>query len=62
MIWQLAAVQPLSYASLKMIAAPLPSTRMDDYQFRAIRGLLVVAVILLGFIAGLVLAFAWQYL
>jgi hypothetical protein len=35
---------------------------MDDYQFRAIRGLLLVAVILLGFIAGLLLAFAWEYL
>jgi hypothetical protein len=34
---------------------------MDDYQFRVIRGLLVVAVILLGFIAGLLLAFAWEY-
>jgi hypothetical protein len=35
---------------------------MDDDQFRAIRGLLVVAVILLDFIAGLLLAFAWEYL
>jgi hypothetical protein len=35
---------------------------MDDYQFRAIRSLFVVAVILLGLIAGLLLAFAWEYL
>jgi hypothetical protein len=35
---------------------------MTDEQLRSIRALLVVAVILLGFIAGLLLAFAWVYL
>ena len=35
---------------------------MTDEQFRAIRGFLVVIVILLGVIAGVLLAFAWQYL
>jgi hypothetical protein len=35
---------------------------MTDEQFKAIRALLVVAVALLGFIAGLLLAFAWEYL
>ena len=35
---------------------------MNDEQFRAIRALLVVMVILLGFIAGILLALAWQYL
>ncbi len=35
---------------------------MDDYQFKSIRALLIVAIILLGFIAGLLLAFAWEYL
>jgi hypothetical protein len=35
---------------------------MTDEQFRWIRALLVVAVILLGFIAGLLLAFAFEYL
>jgi hypothetical protein len=33
---------------------------MNDKQFRVIRGLLVTVVILLGFITGLLLAFAWQ--
>jgi len=32
---------------------------MNDEQFRVIRGLLVPGVILLGFIAGILLAFAW---
>jgi hypothetical protein len=35
---------------------------MNDEQFRAIRGFLMVMVILLGFIAGILLALAWQYL
>jgi hypothetical protein len=46
----------------KKVGTLLPSAGMDDYQFRAIRGLLVVMVVLLGFIAGLLLAFAWEYL
>jgi hypothetical protein len=35
---------------------------MTDEQFRAIRALLLVVVILLGFIAGVLLAFALGYL
>jgi hypothetical protein len=35
---------------------------VTDDQFQAIRGLLVTVVILLGFIAGIRLALAWQYL
>jgi hypothetical protein len=35
---------------------------MNDEQFRAIRGLLVAIVILLGLIAGILLALAWEYL
>jgi hypothetical protein len=35
---------------------------MNDEQFRAIRGFLVAIVILLGFIAGILVALAWQYL
>jgi hypothetical protein len=35
---------------------------MNDEQFRAIRGLLVTIVILLGLIAGILLALAWEYL
>jgi hypothetical protein len=35
---------------------------MNDEQFRAIRALLVAMVILLGFIAGILVALAWQYL
>jgi hypothetical protein len=35
---------------------------MDDYQFRAIRGLMLVIVILLGAMTGILLAFAWEYL
>jgi hypothetical protein len=34
---------------------------MNDHQFRAI-ALLIVVVMLLGFIAGLQLGFAWQHL
>jgi hypothetical protein len=40
---------------------PAPRT-MNDEQFRAIRGLLVTIVILLGLIAGILLALAWKYL
>jgi hypothetical protein len=35
---------------------------MDHEQFRAIRGLLLTIVILLGIIAGILLALAWEYL
>ena len=35
---------------------------LTDEQFRAIRGLLVTIVILLGLIAGILLALAWEYL
>jgi hypothetical protein len=35
---------------------------MNDEQFRAIRGLLVIIIILLGFITGILLAMAWEYL
>jgi hypothetical protein len=35
---------------------------MNDEQFTAIRGLLVTIVILLGLIAGILLALAWEYL
>jgi hypothetical protein len=35
---------------------------MTDEQFRVIRSLLVTVVILLGFITGLLLALAWEYL
>jgi hypothetical protein len=35
---------------------------MNDKQFKAIRGLLVTVVILLGLIAGILLALAWEYL
>jgi hypothetical protein len=35
---------------------------MNDEQFRAIRGLLLIIVILLGLIAGILLALAWEYL
>lgn len=35
---------------------------MNDEQFRAIRGLLVTIVILLGLITGILLALAWEYL
>jgi hypothetical protein len=35
---------------------------MNDEQFSAIRGLLVTIVILLGLIAGILLALAWEYL
>jgi hypothetical protein len=35
---------------------------MNDEQFKAIRGFLITLVILLGFIAGVLLALAWQYL
>jgi hypothetical protein len=45
-------------ASLKRRGAPLPSAEMGNYQFRAIRGLLVVTVIVLGLIVGLLLAFS----
>jgi hypothetical protein len=45
-------------ASLKRRGAPLPSAEMGNYQFRAIRGLLVVMVIVLGLIVGLLLAFS----
>jgi hypothetical protein len=44
-------------ASLKRRGAPLPSAEMGNYQFRAIRGLLVVTVIVLGLIVGLLLVF-----
>jgi hypothetical protein len=35
---------------------------MTDEQFAAIRGMLVTIIILLGLIAGILLALAWQYL
>jgi heme/copper-type cytochrome/quinol oxidase subunit 2 len=35
---------------------------MDEQQFKTIRALLVVMLVILGFIAGLLLAFAWEYL
>jgi hypothetical protein len=35
---------------------------MSEEQFRAIRGLLVTIVILLGLVAGILLAEAWEYL
>ena len=35
---------------------------MNDEQFRAIRGFLVAIVILLGLIAAILLALAWEYL
>jgi hypothetical protein len=35
---------------------------MNDEQFKAIRGFLIVIVILLGLIAGMLLAIAWEYL
>ena len=35
---------------------------MNEEQFRAIRGLLVTTVILLGLITGILLALAWEYL
>jgi hypothetical protein len=35
---------------------------MNDEQFKAIRGFLITIVVLLGFIAGVLLALAWQYL
>jgi hypothetical protein len=35
---------------------------MNDEHFRAIRGLLLTIVILLGLIAGILLALAWEYL
>jgi hypothetical protein len=35
---------------------------MDDEQFRVIRGLMVMMIAMLGFIAGLLLVFAWHYL
>jgi hypothetical protein len=40
----------------------LAGRTMNDEQFRAIRGLLVTIVILLGLIAGILLALAWEYL
>jgi hypothetical protein len=36
--------------------------QMNDEQFKTIRGLLVTVVILLGLIAGILLALAWEYL
>ena len=33
-----------------------------DEQFKAIRGLLVTIIILLGLITGILLALAWEYL
>ena len=35
---------------------------MNDEQFKAIRGLLLTIVILLGLIAGILLSLAWEYL
>jgi hypothetical protein len=35
---------------------------MTDEQFKAIKGFLLAIVLLLGFIAGIPLALAWQYL
>ena len=35
---------------------------MNDEQFRAIRGLLMTIVILLGLIAAILLALTWEYL
>jgi hypothetical protein len=35
---------------------------VNDEQFRVNRGMLVTIVILLGLIAGILLALAWQYL
>jgi hypothetical protein len=35
---------------------------MNDEQFKAIRGFLIAIVILLGLIAGMLLAIAWEYL
>jgi hypothetical protein len=35
---------------------------MTDEQFRVIRSLLMTVNILLGYITGLLLALAWQYL
>ena len=34
---------------------------MTDDQFRIIRGFLLTLVILVGFIAGILLALAWEY-
>jgi hypothetical protein len=36
--------------------------RMNDEQFRVIRGLMVMMIAMLGFIVGLLLVFAWHYL
>jgi hypothetical protein len=35
---------------------------MNDEQFKAVRGFLIAIVILLGLIAGMLLAIAWKYL
>jgi hypothetical protein len=35
---------------------------VDDEQFRVIRGMMLIMIALLGFIAGLLLVFAWHYL
>jgi hypothetical protein len=35
---------------------------MTEEQFRIIRSMLVTVVILLGFITGILLALAWEYL
>ena len=35
---------------------------VGDDQFRVLRALLIVTLVILGFIAGHLLAFAWQYL
>jgi hypothetical protein len=35
---------------------------MIDEQFRVFRGMLVTVVLLLGFVAGILLSLAWQWL
>jgi hypothetical protein len=35
---------------------------MNDEQFKAIRGLLVTIVILMGLVTGILLALEWEYL
>jgi hypothetical protein len=40
----------------------LHAETMNGEQFRVIRSLLVTIVILLGFITGILLAMAWEYL
>jgi hypothetical protein len=59
----IAARAAAAQAAAETIAAPVRrGIAMNDEQFRAIRGLLVTIVILLGLIAGILLALAWEYL